>query len=128
MKYKVIVPDDVLPLPKLHEMSAARLLSVYFKKDVVFIKCLGNKTADISIDSTEWEIKSPTGGGKRNIQHQLSKALKQSPNIVFDARRSKLHIVKIERELEKQFKTTKKLKRLLLIKKDGNIVAFHGKI
>ena len=125
MKYKIIVPADVLPYPEAHEISAAGILAGYFNEDVVFIKRTANKTADIRVSDADWEIKSPTGKGKYNIQHQFQKAAKQSPNVVFDARRSKIHINKISREVDRQFKLSRSLKRLILIKKDGKIVAFN---
>jgi hypothetical protein len=82
------------------------------------------KTPDFIIDGAAWELKSPTGTGKNNIEHQLQTGLKQSKNIVFDARRSKIHIVKIRNELKRQFRLSKSIKRLLLIEKTKNIVEF----
>ena len=35
----------------------------------------------------QWELKSPKGKGKNNIERQLQTGLKQSKNIIFDARR-----------------------------------------
>jgi hypothetical protein len=124
MKYKLIIPADILPYPEKFEITAAGILAKHFRCNALFIKRTAHKTADIVVDGVDWEIKSPTGGGKRNIQHQLSRAIKQSPNIVFDARRSKIHITKIYRELDKQFKMTKTLKRLILITKTGEVVEF----
>lgn len=60
-----------------------------------------------------WEIKSPIDNGKRTIQHQFSRTLRQSTNIILDARRSKMDMVRIYREVEKQAKITKSIKRLL---------------
>ena len=47
--------------------------------------------------------------------------MKQSDNIIFDARRSKIHIAKIRTNLNYQAGITKKLKRLLLITKVGKV-------
>ena len=124
-KYKIIIPIDLSPQPQPFEISAAVILARHFKSDVYFVKRASNhKTADIDITGILWEIKSPTGDGKRNIQHQFYRALKQSCNFVFDARRSKLHIQKITRELEKQFSMTKNIKRLILITKTKKVIEF----
>lgn len=125
VKNKVIVPSDISPYPKPYEMSAAVILSRHFNSDVYFIKRSPLKTADVKIENISWEIKSPTGKGKRNIQHQFSRAIKQSCNIVFDARRSKIHIAKITRELDRQFMMTKAIKRLLLITKTERVIEFE---
>ena len=123
-KYNVIVPTDVNPKPESFEISAAAIVAEHFKSDAKFIKRTQTKTADITVGNIMWEIKSPTGRGKRNIQHQFYRALKQSPNIIFDARRSKIHITKIRRELEKQYQMSKSIKRLVLITKEKKVVVF----
>ncbi|MDR1410523.1 MAG: hypothetical protein LBJ12_09775 [Oscillospiraceae bacterium] len=124
-KYKIILPSNSKDLPEEHEITAAKLLANHFQTDVEFISRSSNKTPDLKIGSLRVEIKSPTGKGKRNIQHTLQNAQKQSSAIVFDARRSKIHIEKIRRELDRQFKMAKSIKKLLLIKKDGAIVDFE---
>ncbi len=115
----MIIPASLSPYPEKHEVSAAALLTDFFRMNVEFIVRSSQKTPDFRIGRTEWELKSPTGSGKRNIQHQFSKALKQSKNIVFDARRSKIHIAKIENELSYQFKMAPSIKRLVIIDKRG---------
>ena len=101
------------------------ILAQFFKSDVEFLPRGINKTADIKIGDLRIEIKSPTGSGKRNIQHNLQNALKQSSIIAFDARRSKIHIARIRREVERRLKMTKSMKRLILIEKDGKVVDFQ---
>lgn len=85
--------------------------------DVEFIPRTNHKTPDFVIDGAMWELKSPTGTGKRNIERQLQAGIKQSKNIVFDARRSKIHITKIRRTLSYQFRLAKTIKRIILIDK-----------
>jgi len=127
-KYNVIVPSDIKPYPEPHEISAAAILAEYFKTDVLFIRRIVNaKSADVLINGIVYEIKSPTGKGKRNIQHTLSDALKQSKNIVFDARRSKLHMNKITSELHRQYQMTASLQRLLLIRKTESSLSSFDK-
>jgi len=66
--------------------------------------------------------KEPSGTGKNNVERQLQAALKQSHCIVFDARRSKIHISKIKAELNRQFQLTKSIKRLILIDKNKSVI------
>ena len=127
-KYNVVIPSDMKPYPEPHEISAAAILAAHFKTDVHFIRRIVNaKSADVLISGIIFEIKSPTGKGKRNIQHTLSDALKQSNNIVFDARRSKLHMKKITSELQRQYQMTASMQRLLLIRKDRVVVEFFAR-
>ena len=128
-EYKVIIPDTVVPVPDDNEVSAAKLLADHFQMNVVFIARTDlHKTPDVTIGDVKWEIKSPRGSGKRTIQHQFYRALKQSNNIVIDARRSKLHGAKLEREVKSQFMMSKNIKRLILIKRNGEIIDYGRKI
>ncbi len=97
--YSVIVPRSVIPMPDKREMSAAYILLDYFRTDVIFIPRTNHKTPDLLIDNIEWELKAPTGDGKRNLQHTVSRAIKQSRYIIIDVRFSKLHISKIKSNL-----------------------------
>lgn len=121
-EYSVIIPKDVFPKPDKKEMSAAYLLLEYFKTDIRFIPRNNCKTPDLLINRVEWELKAPTGSGKRNLQHTVSRAIKQSSYIVIDARFSKIHISKIKSHLSAEIKKNKQIKRLLLINKQKNVV------
>lgn len=121
-KYQIHIPIEISPQPERHEITAARLLADHFEADVYFMVRTIHKTADFKIGNIYWELKSPTGSGKRTVQHALQSALKQSSNVVIDARRSKMHINKLKRELAWQSSRTKKLKRLILITKISDIV------
>ncbi len=121
-KYRVILPTSLKPSPARYELTAAQLLAEHFKTEVEFIARSNQKTPDFRIGSTKWELKSPTGTGKRNIERQLQIGVKQSKNIVFDARRSKIHITKIKSALNYQFKLAKSIKRIVLIDKNRNII------
>lgn len=121
-KYRVTLPTNLKPSPARYELSAAQLLAEYFKTDVEFIPRSNLKTPDFLIDGVKWELKSPTGVGKRNIERQLQIGIKQSKHIIFDARRSRLHITKIKNVLNYQFRLAKSIKRLLLIDKSKNVI------
>lgn len=123
--HHVIIPTDLKPSPAPYEVSAATLLANHFKSDVEFILRTNHKTADFLINGIEWELKSPVGVGKYNIQHQLKDAARQSSNVVFDARRSKIHMTKVRREVEYHFKTIRPIKRLLIISKSKEVIELH---
>ena len=123
-KAKVIVPKNWRYKPEEFEMSAAYILKDHFRADVVFIERKLHKTPDVEINAIRWEIKSPTGSGKRNIQHQILNARKQSVNIIIDARRSKINSEKIIRELNKWYSLSPWLRRLILITKSGKVIEF----
>lgn len=119
--YQVIISSDINPLPEHHEVSAAQIIASYLKSNAEFVIRNNYKSPDLKVGKDLWEIKSPTGIGKRNIERQLQLAMKQSNNIVLDARRSKIHIAKIRTRLQYQAQLTKGLKRLLLITKTGKV-------
>ena len=121
-KPQIIIPSNTSPRPKNFEISAAMILAQFFDEDVKFIARQTITTPDIEIAGIRWEIKSPTGKGKRNIQHQIHRALKQSANIVFDARKSKIRITKIRTDLLRYSTENKHIKRLILIEKDEKVV------
>jgi hypothetical protein len=121
-KYNVILPTNLKPSPARYELTAAQLLAEYFKSDIEFVSRSNHKTPDFLINGIMLELKSPTGKGKHNIEHQMKGGVKQSGNIILDARRSKLHITKIRSTLRAQLEHRKAIKRLILIDKTKNIV------
>ena len=121
-EYNVIVPRSYIPKPSPTEMSAADILVDFFKADVKFIKRGNGKTPDFLIKGVYWELKSPTGSGKHNIQHKIQDAAEQSRNIIIDGRKSKLHPIKLRNEVQHQFNVIKKAKRIIFINKSGKAV------
>ncbi|HEY1644854.1 MAG TPA: hypothetical protein VGF75_00525, partial [Candidatus Saccharimonadales bacterium] len=121
-KYHVIIPTDLKPSPAHYEITAATLIADYFKADVEFVLRSNQKTPDFLINEVKWELKSPTGNGKYNVQHRIKTAAKQSSNMIFDARRSKMHMTKLRNEIERHFRYTKPMKRLILIDKNKVVV------
>ena len=121
-EYNVIVPRSYIPKPSPTEMSAADILVDFFNADVKFIKRSNSKTPDFLIKGIYWELKSPTGSGKHNIQHKIQDAAEQSRNIIIDGRKSKLHPLKLKNEVQYQFNIIKKAKRLVFINKSGKAI------
>ena len=122
-EHSVIVPKNVFPKPSVREISAAHILLEYFKSDVKFIPRCNQKTPDFLIKGLRWELKTPIGTGKYNIQHLLHSAIQQSKNIVVDARFSKMHLTRIVNELKRHSTlTTKGIKNLIVITKGKKII------
>ena len=122
-EYSVIVPKSVFPKPSAREMSAAYILLDYFKTDIKFVPRSNQKTPDFLINGLHWELKTPIGTGKYNIQHLLHSAIQQSKNIIVDARFSKMHISRIVSELKRHSTlTTKGIKNLIVITKSKKIL------
>ena len=119
---KIIIPTGMKPRPRGHEIDVAEVLVEHFGVDVEFVKTSERNTPDFLIDGVLWELKSPQGKGKNNIQRQLQYAAHQSKNVIIDASRSKLHASKIRREVEYQFGIVKSIKRLLYVSKDKKVV------
>lgn len=116
---RIIMQPGMKPRPEDHEIYVAGVLAVYFKADIEFIPRSNQRTPDFLIKGKVWELKSPTGTGKNNIQRQLQEAHGQSVNVILDASRSKMHPEEIKRRVEHQFKIIKSVKRLIFVPKDG---------
>lgn len=78
------------------------------------------------MDGIEWEIKSPQGKAKRTIEQNFRHAIEQSLYIIFDLRRINVPESKCLSQLEKEF-NSRHAKRLLIIKKNGDLVEFPPK-
>jgi hypothetical protein len=121
---QIIISAGLKPLPLPHELATARTLADAWHR-VVFIQpnnLKGSRTPDIILDGTRYEMKSPTGN-LNAIERNLRRALKQSPNIIFDSRRMKLHdTTEIKRHLSFEMRKYPRIRHLLLIDKKGEIV------
>lgn len=118
---RVIIHPNLKPRPEQHELNAAHILAEHFNTVVEFVPRSNMPTADFLINGVIWELKSPTGSGKNNIQRQLQDAHHQSKNVIIDARRSKIHGARIRSQVEYQFKIVRSVRRLLYISKAGKV-------
>lgn len=112
--------------PEKHEFETAKLLAD-LGKDIVFIRpsaMPNTHRPDILMDGQEWEIKCPEGGGKRTIESILRKAITQSHFIIVDLRWIKLTEKQCLSQLELNFRTKPGIKKLIVIKKNREIVEF----
>lgn len=117
-----IIPNGVV-LEKHENATVVFLTSKGFDIELI-APVQERKTPDIKMEKIFWEIKRPTGNSKYTIPHSFKSALKQSPNIIFDLRSSKLHQEKALTRLKKEFELSKGVKRLKIILKSQRIIDF----
>ena len=115
--------------PEKHELDVAN----YFAdkgKNVKFIqppRIKGTHTPDIEMDGVAWEIKSPKGKSKRTIENNFRHAVLQSHYIIFDLRHIGVSEKQCIAQLEKEFGNRTYVKRLLVIRKDGELLEYPEK-
>ena len=85
----------------------------------------GARTPDIRMNGREWEIKCPTGKSANTIKRAFKVALRQSKNIIFDCRSSKMPDKANIPKLEKEFSDIKSAKRLIVITKSGKMLDYN---
>lgn len=85
----------------------------------------GMNTPDIQFDGIVWEIKSPTGGGKHTIKHNIQNAKRQSRNVIIDLRRCGLPEERAIKESEHHFSLSKRLQRMKIITKSEEILDYY---
>lgn len=126
--YQVIIPLEMeRNYPKPFEISAAQIIAEHFKSNATFIATGISKTPDIRIRNVLWEIKSPTGKGKRTIQHQFTRAKTQSKNIIFDTRFIKLPAAKVKPAVLRELSYHPTITRLAYINKDDTVTLLRDK-
>ncbi|MBR3628291.1 MAG: hypothetical protein IKN42_05545 [Elusimicrobia bacterium] len=119
---KTIIPFGVFV--EQHELDVAKVLNK-LGKDVEFIlpsRVKFSRTPDIKMDGLLWEIKSPKGSSSRTIENNLRTALKQSKNIIIDLRRIKIDETKAISQIAKQFKYSKLIRKIIIIKQNKEIL------
>lgn len=124
MKYKVIVETGVGDSPYPHELKAALIVAnEYFKADVLFLRPTIHATPDIECKGVKWEIKSPTGSGKKTIENNLRNARKQSSRIIVDFTRIKLHQSKALANIEYYLKKSGgRFDKVIIISKAKKVI------
>jgi hypothetical protein len=118
--------SELISPPESLEFETAKYFAA-LGKNVVFIlpsHIPNQHSPDIKMDGVEWEIKCPVGKSKRTLENNMRKALKQSRNIIFDLRHLKLSEKSSINQLENEFKNRTRIKKLLIIKKDGELIEF----
>lgn len=124
-KQKVIGTIDLNGTkPLVHEYAAYLVLAQAGKNIRVLPVQSRYKVSspDFIMDGLVWELKCPQGKGKYLIRDTLRQALRQSENVVVDLRRAKLSQEKCLNQLRKYFQLEKRLKRLLVITKEKEVI------
>ena len=85
----------------------------------------GARTPDIRIGRLEWEIKCPVGTSANTIKRAFKVALRQSSNIIFDFRNSKMPDRVNISKVQKEFSDIKSAKRLMVITRRGELMDLH---
>jgi hypothetical protein len=85
----------------------------------------GARTPDIRMNDLEWEIKCPVGKSANTIKRAFKTALRQSQNIIFDLRGSKMTDAVNIAKLEKEFSDIKSARRLIIITKKRELLDFY---
>lgn len=132
-EYKILAGNiDISALttpPEKNELETAKYF-VDMGKNVTFLRpsSIPNQhRPDILMDGVEWEIKAPTGSGKRNIEYNFRKAITQSKYIIFDLRHVKMPEQQCIAQLETEFSKRPYLKKLFIIKKTGELLTYPQK-
>jgi hypothetical protein len=119
-----IIPNGVVLEP--HELATV----VFFTElghDVELIprsNIEGLHLPDVIMDDLKWELKAPKGEGKWVIKNTLKKAQHQSENVIVDLRRVKIPQEKCITSIEREFKHSKRLKRIIIITKSRHMLEF----
>ncbi|WP_314902200.1 hypothetical protein [Actinomyces naeslundii] len=107
-----------------HEMSTVVFLTQQ-GFDVALIppqRRKGAHTPDIHMQGLDWEMKRPKGQSAHTIKRAFKTASRQSVNIIFDLRSSKMPDEVNLPKLEKEFADLRSVRRLIIITKDGTII------
>lgn len=84
----------------------------------------GTKTPDIRMNGLDWEMKCPVGKSANTIKRAFKAAMKQSKNIIFDLRSSKMADKVNIAKLEKEFIDMRNVGNLIIITKSGKQLDF----
>ena len=76
---------------------------------------------DFLISGAIWEAKSPIGSSKYTIQRKIHEAGHQAERLILDLRRTRMAAATSEKEALKRFGYSKRMKRMLLITRDGRL-------
>lgn len=82
------------------------------------------KSPDIFMMGAIWEMKSPISYNKSTIKSDFRRAGEQSDRVVFDLRRVKKYAGDVEKQIISTFKGRGRVRRLIIIEKDGRVLDF----
>lgn len=126
-KYIVITETGPNDPPQGFEMRAAIILACYLKKNLIFQRPGHCRTPDLREKGSAimWELKSPTGSGKKTMENNLRSANGQSRRVVIDLTRCKMHQDKAISRIKFFMDTNNhQIKSLLIITKSEKIIDY----
>lgn len=125
MKKGKIIPNGVV-LEKHEYQTVLFFTELGFDVELVpKSNKLGERSPDIKMGNLLWEMKCPKGQGKYLIQNTLHKAADQSENIIIDLRRIKIYHARCMARIEKEFRLTRRIRRIKVVTKTKNIIDFQ---
>ena len=83
------------------------------------------RTPDIMMNGIPWELKAPKGDGKYTAQNTMQNAAGQSRNVIVDLRRCKMSEALAIKEFQREYRESKSIKRMKIVKKDAEILDFE---
>ena len=109
-----------------HEYQTVKLL-LELGNDIELIppsQIKNYRVPDMMMNGVSWEIKAPEGSSSKTIKHNIQNAAHQASNIIVDLRRCKFDDAQALKELERQYRLTKRIRKLKAITKDEKIIDF----
>ena len=109
-----------------HEMATvAFLLALGWDIELIPPSIIpGRKMPDIWMQGLQWEMKSPKYSTRSTIEHTFQSAAKQAENVIFDLRRVSGNEKIAITILERRFTQSKRIKRMLIINKHGELLRY----
>lgn len=80
------------------------------------------KNPDLLMLGTIWEMKAPTSFNENTLKIRMKKASKQASHVIFDLRNIKKEYTKVEKCIIDLFAGNSRMRRMILIKKNGEAV------
>jgi hypothetical protein len=126
-KFDVIIPDNHPNPPDEYEQKAAWILAKHFNCIVEFIIPINSykrTTVDTLINGQLWEIKTPEGNSRKNtIRDQFMRASYQKASfLTINSERTKLSDEFIRKEIARQMKFYRRIKKVILIDKSQKVL------
>lgn len=112
-----------------HEFDTVRLL-LDNGFDIELIppsRIKGLHLADFMMQGLPWEMKAPEGNGKYTVQNTMQNAAQQSENVIIDLRRCRMREEQAVKDFEQEYRKSKRIKRMKIIKKNAEILDFSRK-
>lgn len=125
MRKGKIIPNGVVL--QMHEVATVVFFTElgYDVELIVPSQIKGARTPDIRMRKLEWEMKAPVGTSSNTIKRSFKSALKQSKNIIFDLRNSKVTDETNIAKLEKEFGDIKSVRSLMVITKSHGLIEMN---